>query len=142
LAENALKSGSALEKFRQLVIAQGGDVSFVDKPEKLPISDCQMILNADKAGYISQVHAQTIGETAVDLGAGRVMKTDKIDPGVGILVHIKVGDQLEKGDPLFTIFSRNSSDAEKAAAVLLGSLKWSDTKVKPLPLFYGVIGKV
>jgi pyrimidine-nucleoside phosphorylase len=142
MAEDALKSRRALEKFRQLVIAQRGDVSFVDNPEKLPVAATKMIVTADRAGYLAQVHAQIIGETAVDLGAGRAKKTDKIDPSVGILVHAKVGDHLEKGDLLFTIFSKNSDDAEKAKVRLLGALKWSETKIEPLPLFYGIISKV
>ena len=142
LAEDALKSKSALEKFRQLVIAQGGDVSFVDNPEKLPAAENRLVVKAKRSGYLSQVHAQTIGETAVDLGAGRARKGDSIDQGVGILVQVKVGNHLETGDPLFTIFSKNTKDAEKAKVKLLGALKWSETKVEPLPLFYGVIGKV
>ena len=124
------------------MIAQGGDVSFVDDLEKLPVAANKMLVTSDKEGFLSQVHAQAIGETAVDLGAGRAKKTDKIDPSVGILVHVKVGDHLEKGDLLFTIFSKNSDDAEKARILLLGALEWSETKVKPLPLFYGSIGKV
>ena len=142
MAEDALRSGRAFEKFRQLVIAQGGDVSFVDDPEKLPVAANKMLVTSDRAGYLSQVHAQTIGETAVDLGAGRAKKTDKIDPSVGILVHVKVGDHLEKGSLLYTIFSKNSEDAEKAKTRLVGALEWSETKIKPLPLFYGTIGKV
>ena len=142
LAEDALNSKSALEKFRQLVIAQGGDVSFVDNPEKLPAAENQLVVNAEQSGYLAQVHAQTIGETAVDLGAGRAKKGDPIDQGVGILVHVNVGDHLEKGDPLFTIFSKSSNDSEKAKDRLLDALKWSINKVKPLPLFYGVVGKV
>lgn len=142
IAEDALNSGKALEKFRQLVVAQSGDVSFIDHPEKLPKSPYKLLVNAERTGYLSQVHAQIVGETAVDLGAGRIKKSDPIDPGVGILVHVKVGDHLETGEPLFTVFSKNTEDAEKAKKRLLAALKWSDTKVKPLPLFYGVIGQI
>jgi pyrimidine-nucleoside phosphorylase len=142
MAEDELGSGRAFEKFRQLVIAQGGDVSYVDAPEKLPVAANKKLVKSDRAGFLSQVHAQTIGETAVDLGAGRAKKSDKIDPSVGILVHVKVGDYLEKGSLLYTIFSKNSDDAEKARTRLVGALKWSETQIEPLPLFYGTIGKV
>jgi len=142
MAEESLNSGSALEKFRQLVIAQGGDISFVDNPEKLPVSENHLVVKAERSGYLTQVHAQTVGETAVDLGAGRAKKGAPIDQGVGILVHVKVGDHLEMGDPLFTIFSKNTKDAKKAEIRLMSALKWSETKVEPLPLFYGVVGKV
>ena len=142
IAEDALNSGKALEKFRQLVVAQSGDVSFIDHPEKLPKSPHKLLVNAERSGYLSQVHAQIVGETAVDLGAGRIKKSDPIDPSVGILVHVKVGDHLETGEPLFTVYSKNTEDAEKARKRLLAALRWSDSKVKPLPLFYGVIGQV
>ena len=142
MAEEALDSGKALEKFRQLVIAQGGDVSVIDHPEKLPSAEIKMLVKAERSGFLSQVHAQAIGETSVDLGAGRAKKSDQIDLGVGILVHVKVGDHLEKGDLLFTIFSKNSKDAKKQKLGFWTLWNWSDTKVEPLPLFYGVIGKV
>ena len=142
MAEDALRSGRAFEKFRQLVIAQGGDISYVDDPKKLPVAANKLIVKSDRTGFLSQVHAQVIGETAVDLGAGRAKKTDRIDPSVGILVHVKVGDHLERGDLLFTIFSKNSDDAEKAKTRLLGALEWSETRIEPLPLFYGTIGQV
>ena len=105
MAEDALRSGRALEKFRQLVIAQGGDVSFVDDLEKLPVAANKMLVTSDKEGFLSQVHAQAIGETAVDLGAGRAKKTDKIDPSVGILVHVKSGRSFGKRrSPLHNFF--------------------------------------
>ncbi len=142
MAEDVLQSGRAFEKFRQLVIAQSGDVSFVDNPNKLPVAAYEMLVASEKEAYLSQVHARIIGETAVDLGAGRVKKTDKIDPGVGIIVHVKVGDYLEKGSPIFTIYSKNVADAENAKKCLLGALQWSETRIDPLPLFYGTIGKI
>jgi pyrimidine-nucleoside phosphorylase len=142
LAEGVLNSKSALEKFRQLVITQGGDISFVDNTEKLPVAKNCLIVKSEQSGYLAEVHAQTIGETAVDLGAGRAKKGDLIDQGVGILVHVKVGNHLEKGDLLFTIYSKSANDSDKAKIRLIDALKWSETKVEPLPLFYGVIGEV
>ena len=140
LAEKTLQSGAAWEKFRLLVIEQGGDVSFIDQPEKLPSAPISFEMKADREGYIAQVHAQIVGETAVDLGAGRAKKEDAIDLGVGMLVHVKVGDKVKKGDPLFTIFAKDDQSAQAAAARLTEALKWSDIAVEPLPLFYNVIG--
>ena len=134
-----MENKSAWNKFRELVIAQNGDVSFIDDPQKLPEATIQYEVKADRAGFISQVHARTIGETAVDLGAGRAKKTDSIDLAVGILVHKKVGEQVNKNDVLFTILANNSEKAKAAEIRLKESVVLSDAPCDPLPLFYGVI---
>ena len=139
LALTTLENKSAWNKFRELVIAQNGDVSFIDDPQKLPEATIQYEVKADRAGFISQVHARTIGETAVDLGAGRAKKTDSIDLAVGILVHKKVGEQVNKNDVMFTILANNSKKIEAAEFRLKESVVWSDAPCDPLPLFYGVI---
>jgi len=139
LALTTLENKSAWNKFRELVIAQNGDVSFIDDPQKLPEATIQYEVKADRAGFISQVHARTIGETAVDLGAGRAKKTDSIDLAVGILVHKKVGEQVNKNDVMFTILANSSKKIEVAEFRLKESVVWSDVPCDPLPLFYGVI---
>jgi len=139
LAKNTLENKSAWNKFRELVIAQGGDVSFIDNPKKLPEASIRHEVKADRAGYISQIHARTVGETAVDLGAGRAKKTDSIDLSVGILVHNKVGEQISKNDVLFTILSNDSEKVKAAEIRLKKCVGWSDTPYESLPLFYGVI---
>ena len=139
MAEKKLEDLSALEKFRELVVAQNGDVSFVDDLNKIKSASISRNVLAPQAGYMSKVHAQTIGETAVDLGAGRARKTDSIDASVGILVHRKVGDKVEKGDALFTVLSNDDKKAEDAEASLLTGIAISGEPCQPLPLFYGVI---
>jgi len=140
LAEKTLQNGAALEKFRILVREQKGDVSYIDHPEKLPSASVIHEIKAEKEGYLSQVHAQIIGETAVDLGAGRAKREDSIDLGVGILVHVKVGDKVKKGDPLFTILAKDEPSAQAALNRLHQAIQWSEKPVEPLPLFYDVIG--
>jgi len=139
LATTTLENKSAWNKFRELVIAQNGDVSFIDDPQKLPEASIQLEVNADRTGFISQVHARSIGETAVDLGAGRAKKTDSIDLAVGILVHKKVGEQVNQNDTLFTILSNNSEKTKSAEIRLKEWVGWSDVPCDQLPLFYGVI---
>lgn len=139
MAENALKSGKAWEKFRALVIAQGGDVSYVDDPEKLVKAKLVETTNASRTGYIQGIHARRVGEISVDLGAGRARKSDEIDHAVGILIHHKVGDRVEKGDPLFTIHANDQAALEQARFDLLAAHSWSERPVERLPLFYGVI---
>jgi len=139
LAEQALAGGTALAHFRQLVIAQGGDVSYVDDLDKLPRAALQQVVPAEKAGYLSQVDACLVGEAAVLLGAGRAKKGDPIDHAVGIMVHHKVGDYVERGQPLFTIYANQNLALEDAHQHLAQAAGWSDSPVEPLPLFYAVI---
>lgn len=136
LAEAAIASGGAFEKFRLLVRAQGGDVSFVDVPGKFPKAKLIEVVKADRSGSLSRVHARMIGEAAVALGAGRARKDDPVDHAVGFIIHRKVGERVEKGEPLFTIYA---NDATKQAQVLEGlraAFGWSDSPVASLPLFY------
>jgi pyrimidine-nucleoside phosphorylase len=135
----AIKEGNALEKFKALVQAQGGDAGYVDDPEKLPKAPIIETVNAPRSGYLSGVHARIVGETAVTLGAGRAKKGDPIDHAVGIVVHRKVGDQLKQGEPLFTIHANGQALFEQARERLLAAHTFSDEKVEPLPLFYGVV---
>jgi len=139
LAKTTLENKSAWNKFRELVIAQNGDVSFIDDLEKLPEAPIRHEVKADRTGFISQIHARTVGETAVDLGAGRAKKTDLIDLSVGILVHKKVGEQININDVLFTILSNDSEKVKAAEIRLKKCVGWSDTPYESLPLFYGVI---
>jgi pyrimidine-nucleoside phosphorylase len=136
LAEKSLSDGSAYEKFRVLVTAQGGDVSFVDDPARLPKARLVEVVKAPRSGFISQVHARSVGEAAVALGAGRAKKGDPIDYAVGFILRHKVGDQIKAGEPLFEV---HANDAEKAAIVrnaVLNAHTFGNEPVPPLPLFY------
>jgi pyrimidine-nucleoside phosphorylase len=138
-AESALDGGLAWEKFRALVAAQGGDVSYVDHPDRFPGTRLTETVAAPREGYVSQVHARIVGEAAVILGAGRAKKGDPIDHSVGILVHHKVGDRVESGEPVFTILANDPEKLAAARRMCLQALLWSETPVQPLPLFYGVV---
>jgi pyrimidine-nucleoside phosphorylase len=140
LAEAALRDGRAWEKFRVLVQSQGGDVAFVDDPELLVKAPVVQVLTAQRAGWLEMINARVVGETSVELGAGRERKEDTIDHAVGIIVHHKVGDWVDAGEKLFTLHARNQTEAQRACVRLLGeALGWSDSPVAPLPLFYGVV---
>jgi pyrimidine-nucleoside phosphorylase len=139
MAEAVLQDGRAMEFFRTLVRQQGGDVSYVDQPDKLPKANLVGPLNAPRSGWLKAVRARVIGETSVDLGAGRAKKGDLIDYGVGIIVHHKVGDRVETGDPLFTIHASDAAHLAQAKERLQTAIEWSDTACEPLPLFYGVV---
>lgn len=139
LAQQALEDGRGWQKFRALVAAQGGDVDYIDHPERLPSAKWVETVPAPRAGYLSEINARMVGETAVLLGAGRSRIDEPIDHGVGIVVHHKVGDWLEEGEPLFTLHANQQSALEDARHEMLAAHSWSDDPVPPLPLFYGVV---
>ena len=135
-----IQDGSAFEAFKTLVRAQGGDVSYVEDVTKFPVASIIETVNAPQSGYLKQIHAREVGETAVELGAGRAVKSDPIDHSVGILLHTKVGDYVTPNSPLFTIYANDAQKCEKAKERLLKAYQYSETEVEKLPLFYDVIG--
>jgi pyrimidine-nucleoside phosphorylase len=136
MAEKAIADGSALEKFRVLVQAQGGDVSFVDHPDKLPQARFVEVVKSPRSGYLVEIDARGVGEASVSLGAGRAKKSDVVDHAVGFIIHHKVGDKVEAGDPLFTIHADDKRKQADAREQVLAAHVFSDLPVPPLPLFY------
>ncbi|HTP00290.1 MAG TPA: thymidine phosphorylase [Anaerolineales bacterium] len=136
MAERALSDGTAFEKFRILVRAQGGDVSYVDQPEKLPHASIVEEVQAARGGWLAEIDARTVGEASVALGAGRAKKTDPIDHAVGFIIHHKVGDRVESGEPLFAVHANDRARADAARQAVLGGIVFGDAPVSPLPLFY------
>ncbi len=136
MAEKSISDGSALEKLRVLVQAQGGDVSYVDDMSKFARAKYVEVVNAPRSGFISQVHARIVGEASVGLGAGRSQKSDPIDHAVGFLIHKKVGDKVEAGEPLFEIHANDEAKLAEARRTTLSAYGFSDKFVTPLPLFY------
>jgi len=136
MAEKSISDGSAFEKFRVLVQAQGGDVSYVDDISKFPKAKFIDEVKAPRSGYISQVQARTVGEAAVTLGAGRAKKSDPVDHAVGFIIHKKVGDRVEKGETLFTIHANDEAKLVEARGSVLSAHSFSDEVITPLPLFY------
>ncbi|KAF0111623.1 MAG: pyrimidine-nucleoside phosphorylase [Chloroflexi bacterium] len=139
IVEKANKDGLGWEKFRSLVINQGGDVTYVDQPEKMPLAPVIREILSPCSGYLNEINAKVIGETSVEMGAGRIKKEDQIDHSVGIIIHHKVGDFVKNGEPLFTIHAKDMNSMENARDRILSAHMWSDSKCEPLPLFYEVI---
>jgi pyrimidine-nucleoside phosphorylase len=142
MAEQAIAEGRAWDSFRRLVAAQGGDVSFIDRPEKLPAASREATIKSPASGWIKTLNARQVGETAVLLGAGRAKKGDLIDPAVGILVEAKVGDQVREGQIIFTVLANSEERLAQAEKSLLQAFEISAQPVEPLPLFYDVIGEL
>lgn len=135
----ALSSGAAFESLKKLVSLQGGDISYLDSPEKFPAAPIVRTVTAGRAGYVHAIRARIVGEASVALDAGRITKSDAIDRRVGILVHSKVGDPVEKGQPIFTIHANSEAKAERAAANLIQAISIQDGLRDRYPQFYGLI---
>ncbi|MGO0715492.1 pyrimidine-nucleoside phosphorylase [Bacillus subtilis] len=115
--EEVMKNGKALEKFKDFLKNQGGDSSIVDDPSKLPLAAYQIDVPAKEAGVVSEIVADEIGVAAMLLGAGRATKEDEIDLAVGIMLRKKVGDKVEKGEPLVTLYANRENVDEVIAKV-------------------------
>ncbi|GAB4495757.1 MAG: pyrimidine-nucleoside phosphorylase [Anaerolineales bacterium] len=136
MAERAVANGSAWQTFRQLVAAQGGDVSYVDSPQKMENAQFIETIPSPQSGYISQINARLVGEASVDLGAGRAKKGDPIDHAVGFEILRKVSDWVEKGQPLFVIHANDTAKLAHARQAVLAAYAFSQSSISPLPLFY------
>jgi pyrimidine-nucleoside phosphorylase len=136
MAERSITDGSAFEKLRVLVEAQGGDVSYVDDTSKFPPAEYVEVVKSPQNGYLSQIHARIVGEAAVALGAGRARKSDPIDHAVGFVIHHKVGDRVEKGDSLFTVHANDQEKLSEARQAILSAHRFNEEPVDRLPLFY------
>jgi pyrimidine-nucleoside phosphorylase len=136
MAGRSISDGTAYMKLKTLVDSQGGDVAYLDEPERLAQAQLVEEVPAPRSGHLEHVRARVVGETAVILGAGRAQKGDPIDHAVGVLIHHKVGDRLEKGEPLFTIHANDQDSLSQAGGAILEAHQWSDEPVQPLPLFY------
>jgi len=139
LAEGAIIDDSAMEKFRTLVKAQGGDVSYVNDPGKFPRAKYKEVVKAPRSGWQSQIHARKVGEAAVGLGAGRAKKGEPVDHAVGFVIHTRVGDIIKKGQPMFTVYANDNEKLVDAREQVLAAHVISDEKVSSLPLFYGSV---
>ena len=138
MLEEAIKSGQAIETFKTMIEAQGGDASIVDAPEQLPAASLTFEVEAKEDGYISEIIANEIGIAASLLGAGRMTKESEIDLAVGLVLNKKVGDQVTKGESLVTIHS-NSEDVSEVIEKIYDSYSISKEKVEKRPLIYDVI---
>ncbi len=113
-----IRNGKALEKFRELVINQGGDISYIDNIEKFPKAKYIIPLVAEKNGVIESLDAEKVGKISVFLGAGRIKKEDDIQKEVGLVFEKKVGDNVNIGDILAYIHGNNEEKTKEAVEEL------------------------
>ena len=132
--EENIKNGKAFEKFRQFVIAQGGDVDYIDHPEKFPVSKNLIEIKSEDEGYIKTIDALTIGLGSCHLGGGRMKLTDTIDMSAGIYLNKKVGDFVKKGELLCTLHT-NKDNVEEIIKSVKGAYIIQSEPIKESELF-------
>jgi len=136
--EESLESGKAYEVFLKWISLQGGDISVFDD-DNFGKAKYTSRVCAPESGYIVYANAESMGISAMHLGAGRASKDDAIDFAAGIIQLARVGDRVEKGQPLALLQSNTVADHSSAAAMWLSSLKISETAPSPQPVIYEII---
>jgi pyrimidine-nucleoside phosphorylase len=135
----ALGSGQGLAKFKEWIAAQGGDLAVVDDPSRLPQAAIVQDVPAPRAGYVAGIDAMEVGLTAMLLGAGRAKKGDLIDHAVGVILPVKIGDYVERGELLLTIHANDGHKVAQARERLLAAYTWSEEPIQAPPLLYEII---
>ncbi|HMP95833.1 MAG TPA: hypothetical protein PKA51_02870, partial [Kiritimatiellia bacterium] len=128
-----LVNGEALARFREMVRLQHGDVGAIDDLSRLPKARIVRPFPAPRGGFVSKVHAETIGRACIVLGAGRKKTEDPVDFAVGVSHLVKIGDRIEAGAPLLMIHANDEAKLNEAERMLAEAFNISDAPVPPSP---------
>lgn len=135
----ALQEGKGLEKMAQLIEAQGGNPKVVEDLSLLPSAKHEIEILSPKSGFVYSYNTQDVGRCAQILGAGRAKKGDPIDPAVGLIVKKRIGDMVDRKEPIATIFANDPQKAEEASHLFLKSICIKDEKPEVPKLIKEVI---
>ena len=138
-AKELLLQGAALQKFKEWILAQGGDTALIDNPDKFESAKYKKELKCNTDGYIFSMDAEKIGLSAMELGAGRKTKDDAIDYSAGIILAKKTGDRVMRGDVLATLYSGVGEISDEALSLISDAYKFSDTQPKKRNLIHKII---
>lgn len=139
MAEEAVSSGKALVTFARMIAAQGGDPSVTEHLNRLPRAQVQHTVRAAESGYITDIHSEEVGLACLSLGAGRTADQSDIDPGAGVVLHHFVGDEVQQGEPLFTVHGRTEALCEAAAVRILQAVTISEEPKEQENLIYKIV---
>jgi thymidine phosphorylase len=134
-----IDSGDAYELFLKLVERQGGDPASIENTKLLPSAPHTATITADRSGYIGRCDAYEVGLASVRLGAGRARKEDEVDPGVGLEISVKVGDEVNAGDTLAIMTYRDEARRASAQSVLGTTFVITDEPVARSELIMGEV---
>lgn len=138
LLEKAVSSGAAWERLEELIAVQGGDLAALRAG--LPLAPCMFTVEAPSSGYIQSVSARQIGEAVGRLGGGRRNLNQPVDPGVGVVLAKKTGDQVREGEVLATVYARDSQAGAAESAALASAWTIGPEIPSPIPLILGITG--
>lgn len=139
MLEENIANGKGLEKLKEFIKAQGGDISAIDDFSKFPKAKYIEEVVAPRDGYITKIKAETFGLIAMELGAGRATKESEIDLAVGLVLNKKRSDKVNKGDVLAYIHSNNKNNIEKARKSILENITIEDNYELNIPLIYDIV---
>jgi pyrimidine-nucleoside phosphorylase len=134
VGRRTISDGTALDRFRRVVAAQGGDPRVVDDPGRLTLARSTAEIPAPRSGVVQSLLARPIGQATMLLGAGRARVDSVIDPAVGVILHKKVGDQVESGEPLCTVLINDTTARDAALALIRDAYTIGDALVTVPPL--------
>jgi pyrimidine-nucleoside phosphorylase len=141
LSADLIASGHAREKFREIVGLQGGDVGVIDDPGRLAPAPHTLVVTSASEGYLASIQCEQLGVAGVVLGGGREKKEDKIDPAVGLEFHKRIGDAVERGEPLCTLHYNSEARLPEARRLVETAYRIEAQKPKSVPpLLHRVIG--
>ena len=140
LAEQKLSDGSAYQKFREVVEAQGGNPQALEKFELLPNATGMREITTSRAGYVSAINAEDIGRASTMMGAGRNTKDDAIDPAVGVILEVKSGEKVDSGAVLCRLYYTDEATLEEAAGMVEDAFRISASKPDERELILEVVG--
>jgi len=142
LAQEAIASGAAREKFGEIIRLQGGDERVMDDVTRLPRAKNKVEFTAAQAGFVAFIDGERVGTASVVLGGGREKKEDAVDPAVGLVVHKKLGDEVFAGEPMCTVHYNSSARLEEALGLLRAAYRIAPFAPElPRTLVHQVIGE-
>jgi len=140
LAEDKLMDGSAYKKFKQVVQAQGGNPQALDRFELLPNATGMREILSPRTGFVSAIMAEDIGRASTMMGAGRGRKEDEIDPAVGVILEVKVGEKVDAGSVLCRLYYTGEENLDEAADLVEDAFRISGARAEERELILEVVG--
>ena len=134
--ERAMGNGSGLEKLAAMVRAQGGDERCVRETARLPRAPIQEPVLAERDGLVAAIEAREVAQAALVLGAGRERKGDPVDPAVGVMLAVKVGERVQRGQPVAVVHARDEGRSSVARAILRRTIRVAEEPVPIAPLIH------
>ena len=141
MLKHAIDSGAGLDKLRAMIHELGGDETYLtlEGMDKLCTVKKQIPIEAGEAGYVVGMQAELIGRAAQVLGAGRATKEDSIDPAVGLIMHKRVGDMVEKGEAFCTLYVNDETNLADAIATMRDAVCIGQKPDEVAPMVYAVV---